>query len=262
MNPTATTAATLSFDFSASSSQPEANDHLQRLAAMTQGVGKDDSDHSVAPSTDALYSAGAAAYMPGYAGWPNYYQQFGQPALAPAAFPPWPTQCYATPHWPNYAASKKGRQTYQRYQTSVLEQKFQQSSYVSKKQREELRLQTNLTDRQIKIWFQNRRMKAKKEKQRIDDHVDSHSTPLLAPNPPSKNSGGGSAPGSQSGMLVDDDSTHKKWLESSVVASSAPPPSAVWPGLPHPTASMLGLQGQGQQAPGQPQNQHTYYCPP
>lgn len=51
------------------------------------------------------------------------------------------------------AQSKKGRQTYQRYQTSVLEQKFQQSSYVSKKQREELRLQTNLTDRQIKIWL-------------------------------------------------------------------------------------------------------------
>ena len=80
------------------------------------------------------------------------------------------------------AASKKGRQTYQRYQTSVLEQKFQQSSYVSKKQREELRLQTNLTDRQIKIWFQNRRMKAKKEKQRIDDHVDH--APLLPANPP------------------------------------------------------------------------------
>jgi hypothetical protein len=52
------------------------------------------------------------------------------------------------------AQTKKGRQTYQRYQTSVLESKFQQSSYVSKKQREELRLQTNLTDRQIKIWFQ------------------------------------------------------------------------------------------------------------
>ncbi|VDP19228.1 unnamed protein product [Heligmosomoides polygyrus] len=82
------------------------------------------------------------------------------------------------------AASKKGRQTYQRYQTSVLEQKFQQSSYVSKKQREELRLQTNLTDRQIKIWFQNRRMKAKKEKQRIDDHGEH--APLLAwpPAPP------------------------------------------------------------------------------
>ncbi|VDM93133.1 unnamed protein product, partial [Onchocerca ochengi] len=78
--------------------------------------------------------------------------------------------------------SKKGRQTYQRYQTSVLENKFQQSSYVSKKQREELRLQTNLSDRQIKIWFQNRRMKAKKEKNRCEEQNE-HSA-LLPANPP------------------------------------------------------------------------------
>lgn len=83
---------------------------------------------------------------------------------------------------PVAAQSKKGRQTYQRYQTSVLESKFQQSSYVSKKQREELRLQTNLSDRQIKIWFQNRRMKAKKEKNRCEEQNE-HSA-LLPANPP------------------------------------------------------------------------------
>ncbi|VDM71879.1 unnamed protein product [Strongylus vulgaris] len=99
MNPA--TLSTVGFDFGASGSQPEANDHLQRLAAMTQGVGKDDHEQTAAPSTDAALYTGAAAYMPGYAGWPNYYQQFGQP-LAPAAFSAWPPQCYAAPHWPNY----------------------------------------------------------------------------------------------------------------------------------------------------------------
>ncbi|KAF1760867.1 hypothetical protein GCK72_009118 [Caenorhabditis remanei] len=197
--------ATSAFDFGSStassaatsttSSQPDANDHLSRLAAMTQGVGKEDPETSSTPSAEASLYPVSAAYMQSYAGWPQNYSYFGQPlGPAAAAFPGWP-QCYPNPSWPNYASSKKGRQTYQRYQTSVLEAKFQQSSYVSKKQREELRLQTQLTDRQIKIWFQNRRMKAKKEKQRVDDHTEH--TPLLPANPPKG-----------MGMDVDDE---KKW---------------------------------------------------
>nr|CDP92419.1 BMA-EGL-5, isoform c [Brugia malayi] len=175
------------------------DDHLQRLAQMTQGVGHTNSSSTTTKSSGSsdssdpnstttqpdptLYQSAAAAYVQQYGNWPNYYQQFGQPMNpAAAAFSAWPAQCYAPPHWPNYAQSKKGRQTYQRYQTSVLESKFQQSSYVSKKQREELRLQTNLSDRQIKIWFQNRRMKAKKEKNRCEEQNE-HSA-LLPANPP------------------------------------------------------------------------------
>lgn len=192
---TASSAAT-----STTSSQPE--DHLSRLAAMTQGVGKEDPETSSTPSAEAnLYPGISAAYMQSY-GWPGAaanYGYFGPQFTGTPGLPPgWP-QCYPPSAWPNYgelfASSKKGRQTYQRYQTSVLEAKFQQSSYVSKKQREELRLQTQLTDRQIKIWFQNRRMKAKKEKQRVDDHTEH--TPLLPANPPKG-----------MGMDVDED---KKW---------------------------------------------------
>lgn len=167
---------------------------------MTQGVGKEDPETSSTPSAEpgGLYPGISAAYMQGY-GWPGYQGYFGPQFSTAAGLPGWP-QCYPNAtQWPNYgelfASSKKGRQTYQRYQTSVLEAKFQQSSYVSKKQREELRLQTQLTDRQIKIWFQNRRMKAKKEKQRVDDHTEH--TPLLPANPPKG-----------MGMDVDDD---KKW---------------------------------------------------
>lgn len=60
--------------------------------------------------------------------------------------------------------------TYNRHQTSILESKFRETTYVSKKQREELHKYTGLSDRQIKIWFQNRRMKAKKEKDRTHEN--------------------------------------------------------------------------------------------
>ncbi|KAF8358554.1 egl-5 [Pristionchus pacificus] len=162
-------------------------DHLARLANLAQGVGKEDSDSTATSTPTAADAPLYPGYMPGYTGWPQYYQQFAaQPGITPAAFSAWPAQwngAAAMSGWPAYAQSKKGRQTYQRYQTSVLEQKFLQSSYVSKKQREELRMQTNLTDRQIKIWFQNRRMKAKKEKHRLEEGGE-HSTLL----PPTKGS--------------------------------------------------------------------------
>ena len=41
--------------------------------------------------------------------------------------------------------------TYRRDQTHMLESRFSQTAYVTKKQREELMQLTNLTDRQIKV---------------------------------------------------------------------------------------------------------------
>uniref|UniRef100_A0A0N5BM47 Homeobox domain-containing protein n=1 Tax=Strongyloides papillosus TaxID=174720 RepID=A0A0N5BM47_STREA len=208
------------------------NDHLQRLAQMAQGVGVGMKDSATAVTTDpSLYqSAAAAAYVHQYGNWQNaYYQQFSQPMnpAAAAAFPGWPGNCYGgAPHWSSYAQTKKGRQTYQRYQTSVLESKFQQSSYVSKKQREELRLQTNLTDRQIKIWFQNRRMKAKKEKTRVDDGSGDHGS-LLPANPPKQinhlnhMAGGNSLQGGQAGQQLMHMNTHSQRQDSLSDAAAA-----------------------------------------
>uniref|UniRef100_A0A915LCQ4 Homeobox domain-containing protein n=1 Tax=Romanomermis culicivorax TaxID=13658 RepID=A0A915LCQ4_ROMCU len=58
---------------------------------------------------------------------------------------------------------KRGRQTYTRWTTSHLEHEFKQNRYLNRNHRLKLSRQLNLTERQIKIWFQNRRMKYKKE---------------------------------------------------------------------------------------------------
>ncbi|CAF0807550.1 unnamed protein product [Adineta steineri] len=93
------------------------------------------SHHSVPPTTAAAAAAAAAAY------WPYLYTRCNPTATA------------------NVSRRKGGQIRFSAEQSLQLEKKFEISQYLSPVERKQIAKTLQLSERQIKTWFQNRRAK-------------------------------------------------------------------------------------------------------
>ncbi|CAF1540563.1 unnamed protein product [Rotaria magnacalcarata] len=92
---------------------------------------------------------------------------------------------YQGPTISYYGKSRRPRTAFTSQQLLELEKQFRENKYLSKSKRFEVATSLMLSETQIKIWFQNRRMKWKRNKKMPSDTSEESPTSMLIKGEPS-----------------------------------------------------------------------------